>query len=202
VENSLIFTLFGLLFWDIIFDEHVPLVFLSGYQSAPLDLGYPSFYLSRKQQIDQRLADLYTPILVRALVDTAFEQHRGTACKGVQWNAWDKVFLGDIAVGMGGACLAVICKALSLHYNDWGGGLPDLCLWRDKQQTIAAAAAEEEGNEVLGPSPPSSHSRELEVCLVEVKGPRDRLSQQQQAWLDLLAPVLNVHICQIHEQKK
>ena len=37
------------------------------------------------------------------------------------------------------------------------------------------------------------------VKLVEVKGPRDRLSAQQLAWLHVLAPFVNVEVCYVRE---
>mgnify|MGYP006104579887 CR=1 FL=1 len=46
-ENALGKTLFGLLMWNIIFDDTVPYVFQSPYQSRPLDLETKYFYLSR-----------------------------------------------------------------------------------------------------------------------------------------------------------
>ena len=37
------------------------------------------------------------------------------------------------------------------------------------------------------------------VKLVEVKGPRDRLSAQQLAWLHVLAPFVSVEVCYVRE---
>ena len=37
------------------------------------------------------------------------------------------------------------------------------------------------------------------VRLVEVKGPRDRLSAQQLAWLHVLAPFIPVEVCYVKE---
>lgn len=55
VENGLLRTLFGLLFWDIILDDTVPHVFHHPFQSAPLDLYTDSFYPARHAAIDARL---------------------------------------------------------------------------------------------------------------------------------------------------
>ncbi|RKO84673.1 hypothetical protein BDK51DRAFT_11527, partial [Blyttiomyces helicus] len=43
-ENSIITTLWGMLFWDILFDDSVPGAFNSPYQAAPLDLFTEFFY--------------------------------------------------------------------------------------------------------------------------------------------------------------
>jgi Fanconi-associated nuclease 1 len=55
-EGSILITIFGLLFWEIIFDASVPMVFQSPYQTAPLDFWTEMFYRSRKQRIDERIA--------------------------------------------------------------------------------------------------------------------------------------------------
>lgn len=57
-ENSIITTLFGLLFWDILFTDEIPGVFESPYQIAPLDLGTVYFYETRKEAIMERLRQI------------------------------------------------------------------------------------------------------------------------------------------------
>ena len=42
-------------------------------------------------------------------------------------------------------------------------------------------------------------ARDDRVRLVEVKGPRDRLSPQQVAWLHVLAPIIRVEVCYVRE---
>lgn len=55
------------------------------------------------------------------------------------------------------------------------GGMPDLLLW---------------------------HPDRLEAKLVEVKGPRDRLSDQQRAWIAAItAAGMTVEVCKVAEPK-
>ena len=54
-ENSLGTTFFGLLMWPVIYDDTIPYVFQSPFQSVPLDFGTKYFYLSRKTIADKRL---------------------------------------------------------------------------------------------------------------------------------------------------
>lgn len=54
-ETATLRTLFGLVFWDIIFDSSVPNVFVDRFQTAPLDLQTDFFYQSRKEIIDAKL---------------------------------------------------------------------------------------------------------------------------------------------------
>ncbi|KAK3836587.1 MAG: hypothetical protein JOS17DRAFT_787754 [Linnemannia elongata] len=54
-ENSLLATLFGLLFWDILFSPQ-PGVFETLYQTEPLDLRTDAFFLQRQDMILDRIA--------------------------------------------------------------------------------------------------------------------------------------------------
>ncbi|KAF9205490.1 hypothetical protein CPC16_001016 [Podila verticillata] len=53
-ENSILASLFGLLFWDILFSPQ-PGVFETSYQTEPLDLRTDAFFLGRQQMITDRL---------------------------------------------------------------------------------------------------------------------------------------------------
>ncbi|GJJ69123.1 fanconi-associated nuclease 1 [Entomortierella parvispora] len=53
-ENSILATLFGLLFWDILFLPQ-PGVFETSYQSEPLDLRTDAFFLQRQDVIMERI---------------------------------------------------------------------------------------------------------------------------------------------------
>ncbi|KAF9327050.1 hypothetical protein BG006_009600 [Podila minutissima] len=56
-ENSILATLFGLLFWDILFSP-LPGVFETSYQTEPLDLRTDAFFLGRQQMIMDRLESI------------------------------------------------------------------------------------------------------------------------------------------------
>ncbi|KAJ2443062.1 hypothetical protein GGI03_008084, partial [Coemansia sp. RSA 2337] len=56
-ENSMVTSLFSLLFWDVIFHP-LPGTLDTEYQSRPLDMGNESFYFSRQTLIDQRLKEI------------------------------------------------------------------------------------------------------------------------------------------------
>lgn len=50
--------LFGVLFWDEIYNSEVPYVFQTAYQFGPLDFGDASFYRARKEILDKKLKRL------------------------------------------------------------------------------------------------------------------------------------------------
>lgn len=75
---------------------------------------------------------------------------------------------------IGGPCLAPVCLNLAQDYRSWSSGMPDLLLWRFRDDYRG------------------------EAKLVEVKGPRDRLSEQQRAWLLFLIDCgFNVEVCKV-----
>lgn len=143
-------------------------------QTAPLDLETDSFYLVRKEKIESHLRKIHDGMAEEILI-TSWESHLGTACRGVNW---DRHTLSDLraAVGcIGGPCLALLCRHLAQDYRSWSSGMPDLLLWRFHEGYNKA-----------------------EAKLVEVKGPRDRLSEQQRAWLLLLMDCgFDTEVCKV-----
>ena len=75
---------------------------------------------------------------------------------------------------------------------------------RDDDVIVLSSGSEDENEaSVNKQSPPTSVERARHcsgrVKLVEVKGPRDRLSAQQLAWLHVLAPFVDVEVCYVRE---
>ncbi|KNE71579.1 hypothetical protein AMAG_16141 [Allomyces macrogynus ATCC 38327] len=185
-ENSMLCTLFGLLFFDELFDASVPGVFETPYQSAPLDLGSECFYRSRQEQIERKLAQIESGdfISIMERVDHAEREER-TLIAGVNWGlAWDDLAL--VANAIGGPALATICRFFAEDYYHNAAGMPDLCLWtkspspRPEDQEASAVDADQE----------------YKVVFAEVKGPHDTLSDKQRVWIDsLLAAGIDVHLC-------
>lgn len=114
-------------------------------------------------------------------------------------------FFGNVAAGLGPRGLVSACVLLAEDFRCWSGGLPDLLLWRRPQEkpsvldTEAAATETPPADSSSTPpspqvdtsaQPPQSRlaaaeqpfSKEFEpwdIKFVEVKGPRDRLSERQ-----------------------
>ncbi|KAJ1435486.1 VRR-NUC domain [Sesbania bispinosa] len=159
-ESGIWLTIFGLLMWDVIYAD-VPNVFYTRFQNAPLDLGTDSFYTARKSSIESHLQQIRDGMAEEFLIKS-WETHIGTSCRGVNWDRHSLDELRAAVSCVGGSCLASLCQLLCQDYRSWSSGMPDLLLWRFR-------------GEYSG-----------EAKLVEVKGPRDRLSEQQRAWLLLL----------------
>ncbi|OVA19093.1 zinc finger protein [Macleaya cordata] len=176
-ESGIWMTIFGLLMWDVIFAD-VPDVFHTQFQTAPLDLGCDNFYIARKSLIESHLHNIHEGMAEEILI-TSWESHIGTACRGVNWDQHSLSDLRAAVTCVGGPCLASLCRLLAQDYRSWSSGMPDLLLWRFLEEYKG------------------------EAKLVEVKGPRDRLSEQQRAWLLLLMDCgFNTEVCKVGPSAK
>lgn len=119
----------------------------------------------------------YTEILCANIKSASEQVHHGELCSGVNWNLLSLEDICDVASSLGGSGLASICSLFAWGTTG-GSGLPDLLLWRDDVGETA----------------------EVRAKLVEVKGPRDTLSEDQRAWLTALDMAgLCVEVCKVHE---
>ena len=108
-EGSYLKFLFGLLFYHIIFDTNVPNVFYNSYQSAPLDL-YSTFYINRKQQIDDYLLQLklWNNKELSNQIELNWSKYCHISCYGINWNSWSLKEILIIANCFGTQALADI----------------------------------------------------------------------------------------------
>ncbi|EEE65177.1 hypothetical protein OsJ_20287 [Oryza sativa Japonica Group] len=177
-EGGIWMTIFGLLMWDAIFSD-VPDVFQTKFQTAPLDLETDEFYRSRKDLIESQLKKIQDGIAEEILI-SSWELHQGTSCRGVNWDRHSLTDLRAAVVCTGGHRLASLLRHLALDYRSWSSGMPDLLLWR---------FLDERGGG--------------EAKLVEVKGPRDQLSEQQRAWILVLMDFgFDVEVCKVSPVSK
>jgi len=173
-EGGIWATLFGLLLWPQLFSLPVPDAFRTPFQTHPLDLDSDGFYTARMPEIEEKLSMIANGA-APALIASIWEEHLGTLCRGVNWERWSLEELQVVASCVGGIGLAAVCRLLAQDHGGWQGGMPDLLLWHPEKQ---------------------------EAKLVEVKGPRDRLSDQQRAWIAALEDAgLAVEVLKVVEPK-
>ncbi|KAJ8594289.1 hypothetical protein M405DRAFT_918147 [Rhizopogon salebrosus TDB-379] len=175
-ETRIITTLFGILFWDIIF-LLVPGAFETRFQTAPLDIAEDAFYHARRDAIETRLKELEDgrgeDIAKR--IEAEHRAHK-TWCIGVDWTLLEEGEIVDIVRCLGGKALSVICRLLCEDYAGRRSGGPDLFLW---------------------------NADSGDCKFVEVKGPGDNLQENQKIWIDvLLRAQAAVEVCWVFEQGK
>lgn len=138
-----------------------------------MDLETDSFYLVRKSLIEEHLKKIEDGMAEEILI-TSWDSHVGTVCRGVNWNRHSLSELRAAVTCIGGLSLSTILRHLAQDYRSWSSGMPDLLLWRFHDDYTG------------------------EAKLVEVKGPRDRLSEQQRAWLLFLMDCgFNAEVCKV-----
>lgn len=154
VENTLINSLFGLLCWDAIFAA-VPGAFFHPFQRGPADLHAPDFAARRADTFAQCFAELGSD----AYRDTIRRHHAtkmGLQSPFVFWGVLSPALLDDALACLPPAHLRLWFTRLLADIRANRSGLPDLVrFW------------------------PSERRYEL----VEVKGPGDRLQDNQTRWL-------------------
>ncbi|KAG2064112.1 hypothetical protein BDR04DRAFT_1130893 [Suillus decipiens] len=102
-ETRIIATLFGILFWDIIFLP-IPGAFETPFQTAPLDIAEDSFYHARRDPIEIRLKELEDG-RGEEIVKQVEAEHRArkTWCVGVDWDLVEEGEIVEIVRTMLGA---------------------------------------------------------------------------------------------------
>ena len=169
-ENIIVQSLFGLIFWDIIFAD-VDGAFIHPFQRSPRDLNSPGFYRKRKAKIQRRLTSLAKhPNVVKSRIRHQLQTKQGLANPFIPWK-WQQ--LDDVIVWLDRIPTPVwgtIFERLAFDVKNNRSGFPDLWLYKQG-----------------------------EVKLVEVKAPGDSLRLNQQQWLrhltqnDVNVIVLNVN---------
>ena len=180
-EGGVVRTLFGYLFYDVLF-AYVPNVFQTPYQTCPLDLHTDAFYPSRASEINHRLVEIGNGEAERILRKVyEREEERQTCIVGVHWD-FDIADLVEIVKCFDGEALAILCKVMAQEYQQRGGGIPDLFLWRMHEDNGDAIREDEEAKG--------------EVMFVEVKSENDRLSDTQRLWIHVLTGAgIHVELC-------
>lgn len=103
-EGRIVYTIFGLLFWDIIFAS-IPGAFETPFQVAPLDIGADTFYHSRRELFDKRLAEIKQGKAREILRDADLKHRDGqTLCAGVRWNLVEREDLENIVEVIDNVC--------------------------------------------------------------------------------------------------
>ncbi|MDF3852335.1 VRR-NUC domain-containing protein, partial [Achromobacter denitrificans] len=173
VENALINSLFGLLCWPAVFAP-VPGAFFHPFQRGPADLDSPDFPLRREARFAECLALLDTPGY-RDIILARYAEKRGVQSPFVFWGALSEPLLEQALDCLPAAHLKLFFARLLRDVKGNRSGLPDLVrFW------------------------PGERRYEL----IEVKGPGDKLQDNQIRWLEYcVAHGMPVSVCHVSWQE-
>ncbi|PIC33671.1 hypothetical protein B9Z55_013567 [Caenorhabditis nigoni] len=178
-EGATWHTLFGLLFYDIIFctDANMASVWHSEVQDCPSDLSN-TLYLKRKEKFEERFewlkdADQET---IEDNIRRIWEMKQNETNRECSWKHFQSGI--EDCVGLFQCiprpALLSIFRRLAENYRNSRSGFPDLTLWNPQKKTVA---------------------------VIEVKGPGDRLSTKQRLWLSFFADNgIKAEVCHVEAQ--
>jgi hypothetical protein len=171
VENGLINALFGLLCWPAIFAP-VPGAFFHDFHRAPADLASAHFHRRRQGYFAECLSHLKSGRHRHAIWRT-FEQKRGVQSPFVRWEALDKTLLRWALDCFPAAHLELWFQWILRDVEENRSGFPDLVqFWPDERR----------------------------YRMIEVKGPGDRLQDNQRRFLEFcVAHGMPVSVCHVRQ---
>lgn len=169
VENTLMNSLFGLLCWNAVFSA-VPGAFFHPFHTGPTDLHSADFRQRREPEFSDRLSQLDSELYKKTIVHN-FKEKIGTQSPFVFWE-----FLSEDLLHLALECIPAThlkkCfERILLDIKSNRSGLPDLIqFWPEEKR----------------------------YRMIEVKGPGDRLQDNQIRWLDYcVAHDMPVTVCYV-----
>jgi hypothetical protein len=158
-ENEPWRALFGLLFWDIIYDTNVQAIH-HPLQRVPSDFFLPDFYFKRHSLLKARVLELGTREQIRAVLQRTYAEKLGTTNVLVSW--YPELLETVLAVVdlLTPVQLHAVLLEMAANLRENTRGFPDLLIWKEQ-----------------------------EYAFVEVKSPTDHLSARQLHWQHFFADI-------------
>ena len=170
-ENHLWRAIFGLVFWDIVFDPSL-VAFHHPFQRRPSDLYLPDFYEKRKDLIISHLETFADVQDLLVYMGERYESKFGIANPFVVWLEEIWLIVRKAVELIEFNAMKQILHEMSKNLVEHLRGFPDLFMWDD----------------VSG-----------EYCFVEVKSPTDNLSNQQLSWLQYFQEIgVNAKVLRVY----
>ena len=169
VENALINSLLGLLCWDAIFAP-LPGAFFHPFHAGPADLTRPDFHARRAGLFAECLSKLGTDEY-RDCIRRVFREKFGLQSHFVSWGLFDETLLEMALACIPADHLRAFFQRILQDVPNHRSGLPDLIqLWPGEQR----------------------------YRMIEVKGPGDRLQDNQKRWIEFaLVQRIPVAVCYV-----
>lgn len=173
-ENHTWRAIFGLIFWDIVFDPSL-VAFHHPFQRRPSDLYLPDFYEKRQDLIISHLASFDNIQTLLVYMGERYESKFGIANPFVPWLEEMWIIVRKAVEVINFEALKIILHEMSKNLVENLRGFPDLFMWDDTTN---------------------------EYCFVEVKSPTDNLSNQQLFWLQFFKEIgVNSKVLRVYWEK-
>jgi hypothetical protein len=185
-ENHLWRAIFGLVFWDIVFDPSL-VAFHHPFQRRPSDLYLPDFYEKRKDLIINHLEGFANFQDLLMYMGQRYESKFGIANPFVVWLEEIWLLVRKAVELIEFEAMKKILHEMSKNLVEHLRGFPDLFMWDDSVVDTAAVDTAAVDS-VAG-----------QYCFVEVKSPTDNLSNQQLSWLQYFQEIgVNAKVLRVY----
>ncbi len=158
-ENYWWNAMFGVLFWDIIFDEDQDAIH-HPFQLAPSDLRREDFWEKRQKQLLERTAILDEKGSFYAYIQAIISQKQGKANPLVFWHEDLFLHLSQGYEQLDADQIGVVLLEMGKNLKEYAKGFPDLFIWNSDS-----------------------------YYFIEVKSPNDHLSAHQVFWLSFFKEI-------------
>ena len=156
-ENEPWRSLFGLLFWDIIYDTNVQAIH-NPLQRVPSDFFLPDFYYKRSSQLNERMKSAGTLKEIEDIVTRTYAEKFGTTNVLVSWYEGSLEKVLTLVSLLNPSQIHAILLEIAVNLRENTRGFPDLLVWK-----------------------------EAEYAFIEIKSPTDHLSSRQLHWQHFFA---------------
>jgi hypothetical protein len=156
-ENEPWRSLFGLLFWDIIYDTNVKAIH-NPLQRVPSDFFLPDFYFNRAGQLRDRIAIANTKEAITEMVEKTYAEKFGITNVLVSWYDGSLEKVRTLVSLLDPIQIHAILLEMAFNLRENTRGFPDLLVWNGD-----------------------------EYSFIEIKSPTDHLSSQQLHWQHFFA---------------
>ncbi|WP_229253732.1 VRR-NUC domain-containing protein [Dyadobacter sp. NIV53] len=151
-ENEPWRSLFGLLFWDIIYDMNVKAIH-NPLQRVPSDFFLPDFYLKRSEQLLERMKTADTREAIEEIVKKTYHEKLGLTNVLVSWYEGSLEKVLTLISWLTPEQIHAVLLEIAYNLRENTRGFPDLMVWN-----------------------------ETEYAFIEIKSPTDHLSSRQLHW--------------------
>lgn len=133
VENELWLSLFGLLFWQELFESEQSAIF-NEFERRPRDLTSPAFYNKHQVALEAKLAQLANnPEQSLKFILQNFTQYYGTVNSIFRWHPDITCWLKPLLTGVSASALVGVLRRLAQDFRHHASGYPDLMVVADSK---------------------------------------------------------------------
>ncbi len=154
VENAVFNTLFGIIYWPMLFDD-IEGAFYNPFQTLPADIYDPQFIQRRSKTYQSLKKTISNDELLLRHIWEVYQQKKGIACQFTVWPALDSELLEKVLHCLPLEHIRKITHRILSDPKENRSGQPDLLYF----------------------------SASGSYRLIEVKGPGDRLQNNQKRWM-------------------